>query len=217
MSADARREQLLDVTIEIVGEHGFPAVSIQSVARRAGISRPIVYEHFGDLAGLLTALVERETARALAQVSETELGDLSSGDPTELMLDSLGSYLDAVEQHPATWRLVLMAPEGAPELLRTTIASGRAAVLNKLTRAVDPGSAPAEQAPDPELTARLLSAIADEYARLLLTDPARYPRTRLLAHARWYLDHVAPGAGAGGRLSPPPELRAPAPRQPPDG
>ena len=59
MTAPVRREQLLDVTTAIVVEHGFHAVSIQAVARRAGISRPLVYEHFGDLDGLLQALVER--------------------------------------------------------------------------------------------------------------------------------------------------------------
>jgi AcrR family transcriptional regulator len=192
LTAPARREQLLDVTTEIVGEEGFQGVSVQSVARRAGISRPIVYEHFGDLHGLLEALVEREMARALAQVSETELGDLSQGDPTESMLESLRTYLGAVEQHPTTWRLVLMAPEGAPELLRKSIAQGRNAVLNKITNSVRPGSMLGNESPDPEMTARILSAIADEYARLVLTDPVRFPPERLLKHARWSLRHLSP-------------------------
>jgi AcrR family transcriptional regulator len=191
MTATARREQLLDVTAAIVAEQGFQSVSIQSVARSAGISRPIVYEHFGDLAGLLEALVERETARALDQVSQTELGDLTAGDPGELMLESLRTYLGAVMEHPRTWQLVLMAPEGAPELLRKSIVSGRAAVLSKLARAVRPISTPGSDAPDPELTARLLSAVADEYARLLLTDPDGFPPQRLLAHARWLLERFS--------------------------
>jgi len=190
MSAPARREQLLDVTSEIVGEAGFVAVSVQSVARRAGVSRPIVYEHFGDLNGLLTALVERETLRALDQVRETTLRDLSEGDPIELMIESLTTYLAVVEQHPTTWRMVLMPPEGAPEMLRKSIVRGRAAVLDSLTNAVRPASMTGEEAPDPEMTARILSAIADEYARLVLTDPERFPPERLLKHARWWLGQV---------------------------
>lgn len=193
MSAPARREQLLDVTGEIVTEQGFHAVSIQAVARRAGISRPIVYEHFGDLPGLLKALVKREMTRALAQISETELGDLSKGDPAELMLESLGRYLIAVERHPTTWRLVLMPAEGAPELLRKSILRGRATVLDSLTNAVRPVLRGDGEAPDPELTARILSAMADEYARLLLTDPSRFGAERLLAHARWWIDHTGIG------------------------
>jgi AcrR family transcriptional regulator len=192
MTASARREQLLDVTMELVVEQGFHSASVQAVARRAGVSRPIVYEHFGDLNGLLEALVARETASALAEISESTLGDLSKGDPSELMLESLRAYLAAVARHPMTWRLVLMAPEGAPELLRRSIARGRADVLASLTDAVRPGSMPGHESPDPEMTARILSAIADEYARLVLVDPNRFPPERLLDHARWLLRNLSP-------------------------
>ncbi len=171
MSGERRREQLLDVTAALVARDGFPAVSIRSVARDAGISRPVVYEHFGDLPGLLNALVSREMTRALQQVSESTLAELDQGDPIELMVESLRTYLTAVQGHPDTWRLVLMAPEGAPEILRRAIASGRQAVLERLARAVRPGLRPGNRSLDPELTARTLSAIADEYARLILTDP----------------------------------------------
>src|SRR5947199_6931421 len=64
-----RRAQLLDVTKRIVGEHGLHAVSIERVAREAGITRPIVYEHFSDLSGLLEALLDREGERALEQLA----------------------------------------------------------------------------------------------------------------------------------------------------
>lgn len=188
MSGKQRREQLLDVTAEIVCEQGFQAASIQSVARRAGISRPIVYEHFGDLGGLLRALIGREMEQALVQVSESALADLTEGDPVELMIESLRTYLTAVEQHPATWRLVLMPPEGAPEILRRSIIRGRNGVLERLIQSVAPGLKPGRPTPDPELTARTLSAIGESYARLILTDPSSYSIERLLAHARWFLN-----------------------------
>lgn len=191
MTGSERREQLLEVTTRIAAEQGFPAVSIEAVARRAGISRPIVYEHFGDLPGLLEAVVERETSRALSQVSETALTDLTEGDPQELMLESLGAYLHAVRDHPTTWRLVLIPPEGAPELLRKSISQGRAAVLERLAQAVRPALIRDPESPDAELTARVLSAISDEYARLVLTDPVRFAPERLLDHARWLLDQVS--------------------------
>ena len=57
-----------------------------------------------------------------------------------------------------------------------------------------PGFAPGRESPDPELTARMLSALADEAARLLLTDPERYPVERILAHTRWLLAPLSPGA-----------------------
>ena len=192
MSAEERREQLLDVAKAIVAERGFHAVSIEAVARAAGITRPIVYAHFRDLSGLLEALVERESQRALRQLATVLPTELGEGDPTEALLAGLRGYLAAVESDPATWRLVLMPQEGAPELLREHIARGRAAVVGQLAAALSPGPAGGES-PDPELTARMLSAFADENARLLLIDPVQYPIERLVDHARWALGELAAG------------------------
>lgn len=187
LSAPARREQLLDVTARLAAERGFHAISIEAVSAQAGITRALVYNHFRDQRELLEAVIDRETFRALAQVSETTLTNLGEGDPRELMIEALDAYLNAVRSSPTTWRLVLMPPEGAPPALHAKIADGRAAVLERLSRAVQPLTARSAEPSDAELTARVLSAISDEYARLLLTDPDRFPPTRLLQHARWWL------------------------------
>src|SRR3954463_6113727 len=139
MSADERREQLLDATKAIVARDGFHAVSIEAVAREAGVSRPIVYGHFNDLSGLLEALVDREGARALGQLAEVLPRDLTSGDPRENLLAGLRGYLAAAEADPVTWRLVLMPPEGAPDVLRERVAAGRGAVVSQLAQAVGGG------------------------------------------------------------------------------
>ena len=188
MSAPERRRQLLDVTRSIVARDGFHAVSIEAVAREAGITRPVVYGHFTDLPGLLEALVDQESERALGQLADVLPRDLAAGDPRELLLGALRGYLAAVEAEPVTWRLVLMPPEGAPPVLRDRIAQGRAAVVDQLAQAISPGLGAGRESPDPELTARTLSALADEAARLLLTDPGRYPADRLLTHAGWLLE-----------------------------
>lgn len=177
MRAQARREQLLDAAKAVVAEHGFHGVSIEAVARAAGVTRPIVYRHFADLGELLDALVERETLRAILQLREV----LPAG--ADDLLAAFEGYLRAVQSDPVTWRLVLVTPDGAPPLLRERIAAGRAAVVHQLAAAVGPRVG----TPDAELTARALSAVADEAARLMLDDPARYPPQRLLAHARWLL------------------------------
>jgi AcrR family transcriptional regulator len=187
MSAERRREQVLDATKAIVTEDGFHAVSIEAVARRAGITRPIVYSHFGDLQGLLEALVERESVRALAQLAAVLPTDLGSGDPREILLAGQRGYLEVVASDPDTWRLLLMPTEGAPAILRERIAGGRAAVVAQLAQAVAVGLGTA-RSPDPEMTAHMLSATSDADARLLLDDPERYPVERLLAHTRWLLE-----------------------------
>ena len=176
LSGPQRREQLLDATKAIVDADGFHAVSIEAVARAAGITRPIVYHHFGGgLDDLLVALVERETARALEQLAAqlSEERDL---------LGTLGAYLDVVAADPVTWRLVLMSPDGTPAVLRDRIQEGRAAFAAALAGLAD------IESPDPQLTGRLLQSLADEAARLQLTDPDAYPRERLLAHAAWLIE-----------------------------
>jgi AcrR family transcriptional regulator len=191
MSASARREQLLDVTTKLIARRGFHDLSIEAVASKAGVTRATVYQHFADLRQLLQEVVERETTRALAQVTETSLEDLTHGDPVELMLESLNAFLYAVRDNPDTWRLVFMPPEGAPKVLHRRIAQGRASVLAEMARAVRPALRIDEDAPDAELTARILQAISDEYARLVLTDPKRFPPARLLDHARWLLQQFS--------------------------
>src|SRR3954447_9488196 len=97
MPAGERREQLLDATKAIVSRDGFHAVSIEAVARAAGVSRPIVYGHFDDLPGLLEALVDRDGARALGRLAEVLPRDLSTGDPRASLLAGLRGYLAAAE------------------------------------------------------------------------------------------------------------------------
>jgi AcrR family transcriptional regulator len=193
MSGAQRRSQLLDVTRAIVGEAGFHAVSIEAVARRAGITRPVVYGHFDDLPALLEAMIDRESARALAQLAEILPGKLAEqASPREDLLAAMRGYLEAVEADPITWRLVLIPPEGAPAALRERIARGREAVVATLAEVARPGLGPGSESPDPALTARTLSAVADEAARLLLTDPEHYPVSRLVAHADWLLGQLEP-------------------------
>jgi AcrR family transcriptional regulator len=185
MNAQARREQLLDAAKAVVAEHGLHAVSIEAVARGASVTRPIVYRHFRDLPALLDALIERETLRALKQLQAILPGGVDD------LVVAFEGYLRAVREDPVTWRLVLVPPEGAPPLLRKRIAAGRARVVAQLAGAVGPRTG----SPDPELTAYALSAAADEAARLMLTDPDRYPSERLVAHARWLL-FSAPRSGS---------------------
>ncbi len=183
-TAAARRDQLLDVTARLLARRGFHGMSIEAVASAAGVTRATVYLHFADLQELLEAVIDREISRALAQFSETALTRLDEGEPRTLLLEALEAYLHAVASQPSTWRLVLMPPEGAPPSLRRKIAAGRASALRRLSAAVQPLVDRNPRMPDAELTARILSAISDEYARLILTEPRRYPIDRLLRHAR---------------------------------
>ncbi|WP_410652258.1 TetR/AcrR family transcriptional regulator [Amycolatopsis sp. cmx-4-54] len=78
LSKQARREQLLDVALAIVRASGADGLTLPTLAEAAGVSRPIVYDHFGTRPGLLLALYQRldeqhrtAIAQALKQASPT--------------------------------------------------------------------------------------------------------------------------------------------------
>jgi len=108
-----------------------------------------------------------------------------------MLLGALRGYLEAVLGDPVTWRLVLMHQEGAPAMLHEQIRQGREEVLAVLAELVRPGLAPGRASPDPALTARMLSTLADEAARLMLTDSEQYPIDRLMDQAAWLIDQLA--------------------------
>jgi AcrR family transcriptional regulator len=153
------------------------------VAREAGITRPVVYTHFGDLDGLLNAMLDRgnrRTLEALARIVPREPG----GRPEEVLLESLRQFLETVRADPATWRIALLPPESAPPLLAERIARDRAGVVRALATVAEPWL-PAGA--DLELVARALVAVSEEAARLVVADPVAARVERILEHARWLL------------------------------
>src|SRR6266487_2138351 len=69
MTGQERREQLLDVGRVLFAEKGFEATSIEEIADRAKISKPIVYEHFGGKQGLYAVIVDREVQQLLERIT----------------------------------------------------------------------------------------------------------------------------------------------------
>jgi AcrR family transcriptional regulator len=192
LTGEQRREQILDVTKALAGARGFHAISIDAVARRAGITRPVVYGHFGDLAGLLRALVEREGARAVGQLMKLLPAPDAAKDPEEILLDGLRAFLEAVRDEPVTWQLVLMPSEGTPEILRERAITIRRAVTDQLAALTPQVLAGTDipPPPDPELSALTMQAVAEDAARLLLAQPDEFPIERLMTHAEWIVGRM---------------------------
>src|SRR6201996_5163560 len=63
MTGQERRQQLLDIGRRLFAERGFEGTSIEEIAAQAGVSKPVVYEHFGGKEGLYAVVVDREVER----------------------------------------------------------------------------------------------------------------------------------------------------------
>jgi AcrR family transcriptional regulator len=194
MRAADRRQQLLDTTLDLVVERGFHAVTIEAVANAAGVTRPIVYKQFTDLPGLVRALVDREEDRAISQLAHA-IPDLPGDrDPDELLVEGLQRYLEAVQECPKTWRLILLPPEGVPEVFHERTNRTRRNVLRQLERLVAWGiERRGGPSLDSELFARLLMEMAEDSARLILTQPDKFTIERIVAFARTLMSAVNRG------------------------
>ena len=182
MPAGQREQQLLDVTQRIALDCGFHAVTVEGVARLAGVTRPVIYGLFADRGQLLAALVARAEVRARAQLLPAlpaVPGPEEYLDPDALLADALTAYLSAVRADPDTWRVILLPPEGAPGELTERLAAGRREVMRSLRELAAWGLARrGGSVRDVDLLTFSMLGLAEGAARLLLHDETRYPVER---------------------------------------
>lgn len=175
-----RREQLIDAALTVILERGYSGVSIEAIARTAGVTRPVVYDHFPNLAMLLQALIEREERYALAQLAEFVPEDPADVEPAALFTSGVRRFLDAVASRPATWRIILLPLEGTPTIVRDHVEQNRARIQSRIEDHVRWAHARLGLADgsDPALTAWAIRSLGEEAGRAVLTDPGRYPPER---------------------------------------
>jgi len=101
-----RREELLDAADRVVVRGG-SEMSMDEVAAEAGITKPVLYRHFGDKDGLYEALAQRyvdELARALEPATLID-------DPRGRLATTVDAYLSYIEREPERYRFLLAAGE----------------------------------------------------------------------------------------------------------
>ncbi|HVF19470.1 MAG TPA: TetR/AcrR family transcriptional regulator [Mycobacteriales bacterium] len=103
MTGQQRRVQLLDVGRAQFAERGFEATSIEQIAERAGVSKPVIYEHFGGKEGLYAVVVDREMQRLITRVT----GALDGGHPRVLLEQAAGALLTYIEDETDGFRILV--------------------------------------------------------------------------------------------------------------
>src|SRR3989440_3154228 len=131
---EERREQLLDCALRVLDAGGFGGLTIEGVAREADLAKTVVYDTFGGREELLKALLAREQERALSALAAALPKPPLADDPQEVLTEALTVLLEGVREHPETWRLILLPPEGTPPAARKTVDRQR----GPLVRQVEP-------------------------------------------------------------------------------
>jgi AcrR family transcriptional regulator len=103
MTGSERREQLLEIGREVFADKGYEAASIEEIAQRANVSKPVVYEHFGGKEGLYAVVVDREVRSLLDRVTNS----LDADHPRVKLEQAAHAFLTYVQEEPGGFRILL--------------------------------------------------------------------------------------------------------------
>lgn len=144
MSAGERREQLITVARGLFAEKGFDATSIEEIASRARVSKPVVYEHFGGKEGLYAVIVDRE----LMTISTTITASLRSSTSASIIVERAAlALLTYIEDSPDGFRILSSGSDRSAGTYSTLLADVAIQVSGLLAsqfsaHGLDPRTAP---------------------------------------------------------------------------
>lgn len=128
LKAAERRAVIEVAAAELFAARGYEASSLDDIARAAGITKRVIYDHFASKAELQTALLHKHAEELLTFVAER----VSTGDPPEeRMKDGVEAFFGFVEEHPFVWRMLFRDPPTNP-----TIASAHRDVQDRATAGI---------------------------------------------------------------------------------
>jgi len=96
LSASARRAQLVDVGRSVFAKRGYEGASLEEIAERAKVSRPVLYEHFGGKEGLYAVVIDREMEYLIRRITEA----VSQGQPRDRVEAGALAFLSYAKDHP---------------------------------------------------------------------------------------------------------------------
>lgn len=126
---ERRGQQLLDVALQLFIEQGYQGTSMEDIASAAGVSRPIIYNHYGSKDGIYLACLRSARAELDRCIAESAL----AGDTLELRLrGGITGYFTFVERNRSAWRMLF----GGGVAVAGTAAEEAAALRNATVRGI---------------------------------------------------------------------------------
>ncbi|MGG5172007.1 TetR/AcrR family transcriptional regulator [Pseudarthrobacter sp. J1738] len=169
MTASQRRSQLIEIGRGLFAARGLDGTTIEEIAATAGVSKPVIYEHFGSKEGLYTQVVEHEFRILLSSITDS----LSAEDKPRALLERAAlALLSYIEERTDGFRILMRdAPPSQPEGAFSTLLS--------------------------VITARVEYILSDEFARRGFSsdDGAMYAQMlvgMVAMTGQWWLDSRRP-------------------------
>ena len=171
LSAAERRETIARAATEVFAERGYRGAAVEEIARRSGVTPPVVYDHFDSKLALYRALLERHYAELRGIWGGTFAVE---GPPEERFAAAVDAWFAYIESNPFAGRLLFRAPSGDAEVeaVHAEVAAASSSAVMRLF-AAEPGA---------ENLAGSLDAAGIEMAWVVL-------RGVLQGLALWWVDH----------------------------
>lgn len=169
LTADARRQQLLDLAEGLFTERGYEGVSIEDIARAADVTRPVVYQHFQDKDAVFIECVRR--AREQFEIDLVQaVGAVDSGELADLLAAGGRVFYTMLADNPRRWALLFATSSSIDGKLSEQLADLRAqtvASIEALSRPFAP------EVPDDDVAAlaHAISGIGEQLGRWWLRNP----------------------------------------------
>jgi len=130
LPAPARRAQLLDVARRVFARDGYRGTSMEAIAEAAGVTKPVLYQHFSSKHALYASLLEAELGQLTVALERAF--DLAEGNEERLRL-GFGAYLGFVEEHEDAFRLLFTERLGLDDTFQRRVSRFREWVADRIT------------------------------------------------------------------------------------
>jgi AcrR family transcriptional regulator len=141
LRAAERRAQLLGVARRLFARDGYRGASMESIAEAAGVTKPVLYQHFSSKRALYSALLANDLGRL---TQELEAAFSQAEDNEERLRRGFGAYLDFVDRHEDAFRLLFTEALGLDADFQRQVTEFRRWVAARVARiiAAEAGLAP---------------------------------------------------------------------------
>lgn len=181
-----RRPMILDAAFEVFLERGFEGASMEAIAKRAGVSKPVVYNSFESKTALFGELMAREEQRMLESIAKALPTELHGLDVKASIQSALQAFLEAVQGAPAAFQVIFLGIGGSDAAITKRVNRGRQSQIEIVSQLVQ-NWMNENAIPESEVWSRfygyVLVGVAESTARALLAEPERWTAADLAARA----------------------------------
>lgn len=179
LSRDARGKQLLDIAERLFVTNGYEVTTLEDIVREAGVTRPVIYEHYGSKEGVFLACAHRARTQ-FEDALMADLEDLTDRAPLEVLTRAGDVFFSMLEKDPKRWSLLFGFTMAETGPLADGLTNLRLGTIEKIAEALK--RIPADVSPESALAcAHALSGVGEQLGRWWQRNPG-ITRERVLEY-----------------------------------